>query len=212
MSETHSIQSAGMATRTRLQTDERREQLLRAGLEFFGTRPYGDVSTAEIAREAGVSHGLLFHYFGDKRRYYFEVLRWIADELVSAQSAEGEASAWERLQVKLAAQVDFADRYTIAYKALVSGGNGADEEIAELAEEARWRSIRLIADAVAIEEPTPQLRIAMRGWQGFTEGAITEWLKRRDLPRVELVGLLAHELVATLKRMGVDLSPAKRKR
>jgi AcrR family transcriptional regulator len=211
MSETRPIQSLEVATRTRLQTDERREQLLRTGLELFGTRPYGDVGTAEIAREAGVSHGLLFHYFGDKRRYYLEVLRSVADELLSAQSAEAEASPWERLQVKLAAQVDFADRYTIAYKALVSGGNGADEEIADLAEDARWRSIRLIADALAIDEPAPRLRIALRGWQGFTEGAITEWLKRRDLPREELVQLLAHELVATLQRMGVDLSPAKRK-
>jgi AcrR family transcriptional regulator len=207
-----SLQSVAMATRTRLATDERREQLLRVGLEFFGNRPYGDVGVAEIGRAAGVSHGLLFHYFGDKRRYYLEVLRWVAEELLSAQATEQDATPWERLQAKLRAQVDFADRYTVGYKALVSGGNGADEEIAELAEEARWRSIRLIADALDIDEPQPQLRIALRGWQGFTEGAITEWLKRHDLEPDELVQLLAQELVATLKHLGVDLSPAKKAR
>ncbi|HYJ00552.1 MAG TPA: TetR/AcrR family transcriptional regulator [Thermoleophilaceae bacterium] len=200
-----------MATRTRLATDERRRQLLELGLEFFGNRPYGDVGTAEVARQAGVSHGLLFHYFGDKRRYYLEVLRWVADELLTAQAAGEDASPWERLQAKLRAQVDFADRYTVGYRALVSGGNGADEELAELAEDARWRSIRLIADALDIDDPPPPLRIALRGWQGFTEGAITEWLKRRDLPVEDLVQLMARELVSTLKRLDVDLAPAKRK-
>jgi AcrR family transcriptional regulator len=200
-----------VATRTRMPAEERRLQLLELGLEFFGNRPYGDVGTAEIAKEAGVSHGLLFHYFGDKRRYYVEVLRWVADELLTAQAAGEDASPWERLQAKLRAQVDFADRYTIGFRALVSGGNGADEELTELAEEARWRSIRLIADALAIEAPSPQLRIALRGWQGFTEGAIVEWLKQRDLPPDELVTLMARELVATLKRLDVDVSPAKRR-
>ena len=200
-----------MATRTRLGTDERREQLLRAGLELFGSRPYGDVGTAELAEAAGVSHGLLFHYFGDKRRYYVEVLRWVAEDLLSAQAAGEDPSPWERLHAKLGAQLDFAERYTVGYRALVSGGNGADDEIEELAEEARWRSIRLIADALEINEPEPRLRIALRGWQGFTEGAITEWLKHRDLSRDELISLLAGELVATLKRLGVDLAPAKRR-
>jgi AcrR family transcriptional regulator len=195
----------------RLATDERRQQLLRVGLQLFGSRPYGDVGTAEIARRAGVSHGLLFHYFGDKRRYYLEVLRSVADDLVTAQQSEEEASPWQRLQAKLSAQVEFADRYTTAYLALVTGGNGADTELAALAEDARWRSIRLIADALDLGDPSPALRIALRGWQGFTEGAILEWLKHRDLPAGELVELLAHELVSTLKAQGVDLAPAKRR-
>lgn len=200
-----------MATRTRLSTDERRGQLLRLGLEFFGNRPYGDVATADIAREAGVSHGLLFHYFGDKRRYYVEVLRWVADDLLSAQAAGDDATPWERLQAKLRAQVEFAERYTVGYRALIGGGNGADEEVSELAESARWRSIRLIADALDIDSPPPRLRIALRGWQGFTEGAIVEWLKRRDIGADELVELMAHELVTTLKGLDVDLAPAKRR-
>ena len=204
------VYSPPVATRTRLATDERRDQLLRIGLEFFGNRPFGDVGTAEIAREAGVSHGLLFHYFGDKRRYYLEVLRWVADDLLTAQAAGDDASPKERLDAKLRAQVEFARSYTAGYKALISGGNGADEDIAQLFDDARWRSIRMIADALDIAEPSPELRIALRGWQGFTEGAILEWLKERELSEDDLVELMAGELVATLERLGVDLEPARR--
>ena len=200
-----------MTQRVRLQTDERREQLLRIGLDFFGSRPYGDVSTSDIAREAGVSHGLLFHYFGDKRRYYVEVLRSVADRLATAQVAsEEDISAMERLRAALRAQVEFAESHTEAYHALISGGNGADAELAAVVEDARWRGIGLILDTLQVEQPDTQLRIALRGWQGFTEGAIVEWLKERDLPRDELVQLLAHELVLMLRRLGVDTSKAKR--
>lgn len=195
--------------RTRLSTDQRRDQLLEVGLQVFGTRPYSEVSTADIARRIGVSDGLLFHYFGDKRRYYLAVLGSAADDFLAAQGAGEEGTPWQRLQAKLRAQVDFARDFTVAYKAIVSGGNGADEELAELAEDARWRSIRLMAHALGIDEPKPELRIALRGWHGFTEGAILEWLKHRDLPEDELVKLMAGELVAILKRMGVDLSRVK---
>jgi len=189
--------------------DARREQLLRIGLEFFGTLPYGSVATADVARRAEVSHGLLFHYFGDKRRYYLEVLRSVAEDLYSAQSVPAGAHAWDRLNSVLHARVQFAEHYPVAYRALIGGGNGADEEIFQLFEDARWRSIRLITDALGIIDPPPELRLSLRGWQGFTEGVITEWLKRRELGRDELVDLMAHELVGFLERRGIDLAPTK---
>ena len=198
--------------RSRPSADDRREQLLRVGLEAFGKLPYGSVSTAEIARQAGVSHGLLFHYFGDKRRYYLAVLRTVADDLYSAQATPPDTLPWDRLLGALRARVDFADRYTMAYRTLVGGGNGADDDVFELFEEARWRSIRLITDALELTDPEPALRLSLRGWQGFAEGAIIEWLKEREVDREELVMLMAHELVAILKRADIKLAPAKRRR
>jgi hypothetical protein len=43
------------------------------------------------------------------------------------------------------------------------------------------------------------MRIALRGWSGFQEGAIVEWLKRRDIERGELIEMLAEALTDTLR-------------
>ena len=44
-----------------------RAKLITVALEHFATRPYDEVTVGEIARAAGVAHGLLFHYFDSKR-------------------------------------------------------------------------------------------------------------------------------------------------
>jgi AcrR family transcriptional regulator len=61
--------------RARLQVDERRTQLLELGLRLFTDRSYDELSIDDIARAAGISKGLLYHYFPSKRDYYVEVVR-----------------------------------------------------------------------------------------------------------------------------------------
>ncbi len=60
---------------SRLPRDERRRQILDAARRHFGEGYYSGVSTAEIAEAAGVSPGLVHHYFGSKRELYLEVVR-----------------------------------------------------------------------------------------------------------------------------------------
>ncbi len=57
----------GTPAYTRLQVDERRRQLLERATELFATHGYDELSMAKIAREAGVSKPLLYHYFPNKR-------------------------------------------------------------------------------------------------------------------------------------------------
>src|SRR5687768_3546170 len=91
------------ATRTRLTVDERRRQLLVLGLREFTARLYDEVSTDEIATAAGISRGLLFHYFPTKHDYYVAVLQAAAEELVGKVLAidELDAPATDRLALGL---------------------------------------------------------------------------------------------------------------
>ncbi len=47
-----------------------RDRLVTAAVNAFGDRPYDDVTIAEVAREAGVSHQTLLNHFGSKERLY----------------------------------------------------------------------------------------------------------------------------------------------
>jgi AcrR family transcriptional regulator len=69
------------AKSTRLPHDERREQLVALGLELLGRTPHDQVSIGEIARAAGISKGLLYHYFPTKSDFVVAVLRASRDEL-----------------------------------------------------------------------------------------------------------------------------------
>ena len=52
--------------RRRLGEDERREQIIRGCIEVLARQGYRNASLARIAQAAGVSKGLVSHYFSDK--------------------------------------------------------------------------------------------------------------------------------------------------
>ena len=50
---------------------QRRKVIIDTGIAVFSQRSYADVGTDAITKQCGISKGLLFHYFGSKREYYF---------------------------------------------------------------------------------------------------------------------------------------------
>jgi AcrR family transcriptional regulator len=61
-------------TRTRLPAAERREALIDTALELFAEGSYRCVTTAEIARRAGVSEPILYRHFESKRDLFLACL------------------------------------------------------------------------------------------------------------------------------------------
>lgn len=61
--------------------DKRKKQLLQVALDVFIEKGYYGTSTREIARRAGVSSGLLFHYFSNKESIYLELIRIGVEEM-----------------------------------------------------------------------------------------------------------------------------------
>jgi AcrR family transcriptional regulator len=84
-------------TATRLPAAERRQAIVAAGMKVFATGSYSGATTAEIAREAGISEPILYRHFGSKRELYFACLDEAWDsfrEALDAKLAEfGDAEA-----------------------------------------------------------------------------------------------------------------------
>ena len=90
---------------TRLDVDERRRQLLETGARVFTERSYDEVSMSDLAREAGISKGLLYHYFPSKRDYFGATLAAAAAELAAVTEPDPALPPAEQLAGSLDAQL-----------------------------------------------------------------------------------------------------------
>lgn len=61
--------------------DVRRRQLIEAAIAVIGECGFHEASLQQIARRAGVSAGLVAHYFGDKEGLLEATLRFLTDEI-----------------------------------------------------------------------------------------------------------------------------------
>ncbi len=57
------------------QKEQRRKQILFIALELFAKKGYSDTKIGDIAKAAGMSTGLMFHYFESKEQLYEELVR-----------------------------------------------------------------------------------------------------------------------------------------
>jgi AcrR family transcriptional regulator len=62
------------ATRPRLRAEERRQAVLDTACRVFSKSSYRGATTAEIAREAGITEPILYRHFGSKRDLYLACL------------------------------------------------------------------------------------------------------------------------------------------
>ena len=76
-------------TRVRMSPDSRREQLIELGVRLFATHSLEDLSIETLAEEAGISRGLLYHYFGGKQEFHTAVVRRAADNLFAVTAPSG---------------------------------------------------------------------------------------------------------------------------
>lgn len=192
--------------RARLPVDERRQQLLRLGVELFSRRPYEDISVDEIAEAAGISRGLLYHYFPGKRDFYVEVVRTAVDELSTLIEPEDDSEPEvRRLERSLRAYLHHVARRRQGYLAVLQGGISGDAEVQELIDGLRSRVIELILQGLEVDEPSPPLRTALRAWVGYLEGlALARVADEEEVDIELLVDLAERTLLANLQATAPD--------
>lgn len=188
-----------MTTRSRLQLDERRAQLLELGMTIFGEKNYDEVSIDEIAQRAGISKGLLYHYFSNKRNFYVACVREGAEIFDEAVQPDKELPPLERAYQGLERYLDFVEARAGAYQALLSSGVGVDPEVAAIVDASRRRIAERMLRDTGIETPVPSLRVLARAWIGAVEAASLDWLEHRDMTREQLVEMLVGMLMSTLQ-------------
>ena len=193
----------GTPAYTRLNVDERRRRLLELGAELFTRHSYDELSMARIAREAGISKALLYHYFPSKQAYFAATLEQAATELAEVTQPDPDKPPVEQLAASLDAYLGWVERNMGAYDKLIRS-LGAVPEVRELVERVRDETAERILAGLP-NERTPELRAAVRGWLWFMDGAVLDWIEHRDVERRRLHGLLLGTLLGAVTASG---SPA----
>ena len=160
---------------------ERRELILSAASRAFASRPYEEVSLAEIAEEAQASEALVHKYFANRAGTYAQVLQRAADELAertrrAADALPAGSSARDRVRASILTYLDFiAERSPgwMAYQILAGHEPG---EAAQVRQAARESAVEALADVVGGSHGYRD-EFALWGYLGFLDDACLRWVR-----------------------------------
>jgi AcrR family transcriptional regulator len=181
---------------TRMDVDERRQHLLDLGTGLFTRHAYNDLSMAAIAREAGISKALLYHYFPSKRDYFLATVGQAAEELARRTAPDPSLPPWDQLRGSLDAYLELVGENSDAYVKLLQTASSVPE-ISEIIDAIRGATANRILEGLA-PDAGPEGRVAVRGWLWFMDGALLDWAANHDLSREELRELLVRTLRGAL--------------
>jgi len=187
--------------RTRLAPDARREQLLEQGVRLLATRSLEELTIDLLTAEAGVSRGLVYHYFGSKQGFHRAVVQRAADDLIAATAPPEVPDEVERLQASMRAYVDYVAAHAEGYRSILRSAAGGAEDLREIYQSARTAlSERIFTSGGDLVPDTPAARLAVRGWASLAEELTLAWVEDPEaMTREELLRVLVESLPALLE-------------
>ncbi|MEW2078755.1 TetR/AcrR family transcriptional regulator [Streptomyces sp. NPDC012403] len=195
----------GGRTRRRLSTAERREQLLSVGARLFSESPYDDVWIERVAEIAGVSRGLLYHYFPTKRDFFAAVVERESERMLRMTAAVPGLPVREQLTAGLDAYLEYVEAHAHGYRAFHRADAAGDQAVRRVYRRALAAQERQILAALARDpefgpgfEVRPDVRLAVRGWLAFTTAVCLEWLRDSEPDREQVRDLCARALLGVL--------------
>ncbi|MCI3274218.1 TetR/AcrR family transcriptional regulator [Streptomyces cylindrosporus] len=195
----------GARTRRRLSTEERREQLLAVGARLFSESPYDEVWIEQVAEIAGVSRGLLYHYFPTKRDFFLAVVERESERMLRMTAAVPGVPARDQLTASLDTFLEYVDTHAHGFRAFHRADAAGDQAVRRVYQRALGAQERQILAALAadpelgpVARELPDLKLAVRGWLAFTTAVCLEWLRGSDLTREQVRDLCARALLGVL--------------
>lgn len=110
---------------------EKLEAVYRAGLQEFSSKPFSDASTDNIAAVAGISKGLLFHYFKSKKGFYMYCLKRALDSLTQPVAETGGGDFYQILFNSMRAKLDLCTSHMPETMLVNMASRDASRQIAQ---------------------------------------------------------------------------------
>ena len=184
---------------SRLDPEQRREQILDAAGALFAERAYDEVSIEDIASSAEVTRGLVHHYFGGRKEVYIALLERLGAQREEQLRPPVGRSARARVADTVSRWLDWTEANRTIWLATIARGDDiADPDVRRVVADLVRRAIaRLTAFHSDIAEDSPRLRYALECWTGLNRAATRRWLQgeaSREVTQEVLASTLEHVL------------------
>jgi AcrR family transcriptional regulator len=178
---------------------ERREQLIDSALALAAQEGHENLAFEKVAKRAGVTRNLVYHYFPGGRQELLEAaVHRAGEQLSSGWVTDPNLPLGERLAANLNRLMDHAAEPTDAWQLHRQGRGTVDARLLEIARLYRERVIGLIAlNQLGTEEAPPIIRIALDGFMAYVETVIESAIEE-EIPREQVIELVSGTLMSTM--------------
>ncbi|MCX2929924.1 TetR family transcriptional regulator [Mycobacterium sp. CVI_P3] len=190
------------------QAEETRRRILEVAVEAFSAQHYDEVAVGDIASSAGVAHGLLFHYFKNKRGLYLAAMEEAAREFEAAHQVDPAMPPGAQMRQRYYNQFGYLARHRGLATRLVLGGRGADPEAWAFFEELRWREIDRGCLVLGLDPQKPALRMMLRAAAAAADAVAAFWHQNGQPFDVTALTDVLFEQTITALRGAAELDPS----
>ncbi len=214
------------AKRLRLQRARRIERILTASQTLFSTQAYDEIAIEDLAAAAGMSKGLLYHYFASKRDLYVATVAHVLTQMAHFTDLSPD------LHAGLSQMLSLFEQSPGLAKMVLRGGIGVDPEVESLLNAYRQHQLErlyqglgllgkfpadastdtsaeahalvllgFVGDVAAVSTDASigsqaLVVLGLRGWLGFLDEVCLQWVQQPDVTREQVVRLLEQSLQA----------------
>lgn len=150
----------------------------------------------DVAEAAGVSHGLIFQYFGSKKGLYIACVEPLIESVRARVEPDRALPPVEQLRAGLRSYADLISEHPAGYRSLMTRGIGFSE-VREALERARGWRVERLAEGLGLDPDRPAVRVGLRAWTSYVDAAMLTWLEEGAPDRDALVEMLVPVLAAT---------------
>jgi AcrR family transcriptional regulator len=190
------------------QAEETRRRILEVAVDAFSEQHYDDVAVGDIATSAGVAHGLLFHYFKNKRGLYLAAMQEAAREFEAAHQVDPDLPIGIQVRQRYYNEFAYLSRHRGLASRLVLGGRGADPEAWAFFEDQRWVEVDRGCAALGLDAKKPALRMLLRGAIAAGDAVAAFWHQNDQPFDVTAIADVLFEETITALRGAAKLDPS----
>lgn len=178
----------------RLTPEERREQILEAARAELRESGFQNTTIEGVALRAGVTRGLINHYFGGKYELYVSVVKEsVTTARLPVPTFAHSVPIKERIQETAELWMKEVESNRLIWLESVITPIVSGPEIFQILEEARERSAIQAARlfGMSSQESLSAHKIALlRSWMSLVEGVALQWLYYQRLTKDEAVKII----------------------